>query len=249
MNAEQFEQHLSQISTVWTVLFEAQACSDQAARAQQQLLQRYHAAVYRYLLGATRNPDAADELFQEFALRFVRGDFKRAHPERGRFRDFLRTALYHLVVDYYRQQRRTPRPLLTDSPEPAEESSFEAESDKRFLQVWRAELLNRAWAGLAQLERDTGQPLHTLLRYRAEHPDLRSAQMAETFSARLGKPVKAGWIRKQLFLARQRFTVKLIEEVRRSLGDAPSEEELFQELVHLDLLQYCRSALHQGGQA
>jgi DNA-directed RNA polymerase specialized sigma24 family protein len=61
--------------------------------------------VYRYLLKALRDPEAAAEQSQEFALRFVRSDFKEADPERGRFRDFLRTVLYHLVVNYYREGR------------------------------------------------------------------------------------------------------------------------------------------------
>jgi hypothetical protein len=47
----------------------------------------YHRAVHRYLLGALRDEDAAEELFQEFALRFVRGDFRWADRGRGRFRD------------------------------------------------------------------------------------------------------------------------------------------------------------------
>ena len=39
---------------------------------------------------AHRDKDAADELSQEFALRFVRGDLKGADRERGWFRDFLK---------------------------------------------------------------------------------------------------------------------------------------------------------------
>ena len=37
------------------------------------LLQRYQGVVYRYLLGSLRDADAADELFQEFALRCLQG--------------------------------------------------------------------------------------------------------------------------------------------------------------------------------
>jgi DNA-directed RNA polymerase specialized sigma24 family protein len=50
-----------------------------------------------------RDPEVADDLAQEFALRFLRGDFQRADPERGRCRDYLKRALINLVHDYLSQ--------------------------------------------------------------------------------------------------------------------------------------------------
>ena len=41
----------------------------------------------------TRDEQLAEELFQEFALRMLRGDFRRAEPLRGRFRDYLKTVI------------------------------------------------------------------------------------------------------------------------------------------------------------
>ena len=38
----------------------------------------YQGAAYRYLTAAVGDPDVAAELFQEFAVRFLRGDFRRA---------------------------------------------------------------------------------------------------------------------------------------------------------------------------
>jgi RNA polymerase sigma-70 factor (ECF subfamily) len=246
MNEAQLDEHLSQIATAWTLLFQAHnAPAEAATAAQQLLLERYSAAVYRYLLGAVRRPDVADDLCQEFALRFVRGDFKRASPEKGRFRQFVKTALYHLVVDYQRSQQRRPVPLRPDSPEPAAEAP-EAESDKAFLAIWRAELMSRTWSALAEVERSTSQPLHTVLRFRMDNPDVRSPQMAEQLSARLGKPVTAEWVRKRLFLAREKFTDLLLDEVARSLGD-PSADEVEQELIDLGLFDYCRAALERRG--
>src|SRR5262245_27508512 len=101
------DQHLSKIVTLWGPLQEAHAGEPEAARvAQRQLLERYTPAIYRYLLASVRDPHAADELFQEFALRFCRGDFKRADQQRGRFRDFLKTSLVHLVIDHHRRSKR-----------------------------------------------------------------------------------------------------------------------------------------------
>ena len=78
------------------------------------LVHRYRGAIYRYLLGAVRNPDVADDLAQDFALRLVRGDFRNADPERGRFRDLVKTVLFHLIVDYQRRQKAQPRALPPD---------------------------------------------------------------------------------------------------------------------------------------
>jgi RNA polymerase sigma-70 factor (ECF subfamily) len=238
-----FDQHLSQISTAWTMLFAAHAGGTRTVGAAQgQLLQRYSAAVYRYLVAAVRDSDIADELFQEFALRFVRGDFKRADRERGRFRDFLKTALYHLIVDHQRKQQRRHLSLTPDAPEPTAKRDSDSEVDQDFMAIWRAELLDRAWEGLAEIERQTGQPLHTVLRWRTDHPEMRSPQMAEQLAARVGKAVTAEWVRKRLFVARERFTDLLLEEVARSL-ESPTAEMLEQELLDLGLFEYCRAGL------
>jgi hypothetical protein len=63
MNQDNLALHLSNISTIWTVLERAHTASRQEAKtAQEQLLERYAPAVYRYLLGALRDKDAAVHL-------------------------------------------------------------------------------------------------------------------------------------------------------------------------------------------
>ncbi len=79
------DERLEMISTRWTLLQRAHRDGDErgAAAARANLLENYGGAVRRYLLGALRDADAADELFQEFAYRFLHGDFRSASPERG----------------------------------------------------------------------------------------------------------------------------------------------------------------------
>ena len=110
-------QRFNEISTHWSLIFQAHASADPAAAdAQADLLLRYGAAVYQFLLGKLCDPEAAEELAQEFALRLVRGDFRRAHPDRGHFRGLLQTALTNLVIDYRRRQKTRHHTLPPDSP-------------------------------------------------------------------------------------------------------------------------------------
>jgi RNA polymerase sigma-70 factor (ECF subfamily) len=238
---------LSQISTNWTALFEAHAGpGDVAAAAQRRLLQRYHRAVYRYLLAAVRDPDAAEELFQEVALRFLRCDFRNAQPERGRFRDFLKRVLSNLIVDHRRKLSRQPAALPPDVPDAESVPPFA--EDEEFLASWRKELMEHAWGGLAEEERRTGKPLYTMLRFRVDHPEARSAEIARHLSGQMGRALTPEWVRKWLLRAREAFTELLLSEVERSLG-SPSREQLEQELLDLGLMEYCRPTLERRRQA
>src|SRR5207253_2799935 len=125
----------------------------------QQLLERYGCAVQRYLRKVLRDPDAADEVFQEFALHLLHGDLRGADAKRGRFRNFVKGTLFHLIADYRKHQRKWPRPLPADGAELAAYPE-DRESDPQFVESWRDELLARAWAALAAIEARTGQPLY-----------------------------------------------------------------------------------------
>jgi RNA polymerase sigma-70 factor (ECF subfamily) len=241
--------HLTNIKTHWTVLFQAHQSGDARTAARQQLLLRYYGAVYRYLLGTVRDRAVAEELTQDFAVRFLRGDFHRADPERGRFRDFVKTALRHLAQDYWRKQGKGPAPLP-----PAEAAAVAGRPedpdalDQPFLDKWREELLARTWEALEEVQLRTGQPFHTVLRWKTERPDQRSAQLAQRLGELQGKPVTENALRKMLHRARQHFADLLVEEVARSLQTS-DPAELEQELIELDLLAYCRSALGRRGPA
>jgi RNA polymerase sigma-70 factor (ECF subfamily) len=235
-------QRLSQIETLWSVVCRAggERAAGGVSVAQQQLLERYGKVAHRYLLGALRDADAADELSQEFALRFVQGSLRGADPQRGRFRDYLKGVLIHLIGDHHRRRRRNPLPLAAEF-DPAT-SAAPMEADDAFLVSWRDELLNRGWKALLQLEEQSGQRYHTVLRFRAEHAELRSEQMATELGLLLGHSVTAGWVRQTLHRARGKFAAVLIDEVTQTLVD-PTLEELEQELIDIGLHEYCRPAL------
>src|SRR5438874_5302800 len=146
MNEDDLQQHLSHIATQWSVLYQAHKGGEtEAARARQLLMQRYCGAVYRYLLRAVRDPAVAEDLTQEFALRFVQGRFGQADPAQGRFRNYVKGALFRLVQDHRRSQGKAPKAVALEA-EVADPHDEAAERD--FRESWRQELLSRAWDAL-----------------------------------------------------------------------------------------------------
>src|SRR4051794_39999556 len=132
MESNEHSERLSRIQTHWGTLLRAGQGEDQ--QGLQRLLVRYHRAVYRYLLATVRDADAAEELTQDFAVRFLRGDFKHADPHRGRFRDFLKTAVRHLAIDYWRRQEKAAQPLPQEVCGPAADPALAAEElDRPFV--------------------------------------------------------------------------------------------------------------------
>jgi RNA polymerase sigma-70 factor (ECF subfamily) len=246
MQQQAIEQRLSQIATVWTILLQGnKGAGDADTLAQAAVLERYQSAAYRYLLGAVRDPDAADELFQEFALRFVRGDFRRADPERGRFRDFVKTALRNLATSYHEKTARHPAAFL-EKPEDVAAERPPDDLDAEFLSNWRKALLDRAWESLAALEKPGGPPFHTVLRIRSEQPHFSSAEAARVLTAQLRptEPFTDAGLRKVLQRARDMFADLLVDEVARSLRTSDLDR-LEQEVIDLGLQAYCRRALQR----
>jgi RNA polymerase sigma-70 factor (ECF subfamily) len=249
MDEEELESHLSQITTVWKQILAAQqGASDEAARAREQVLLRYDRAVLLYLRACLGDEDhnghVAEELAQEFALKFVRGAFKHLDPGRGRFRDYVKAVLRNLVSEYRRKRNAAPASLDDQGCDPAAPDPASDEADREFLRGCREALLLRAWQELAEYERQTGSPYHTVLRCHAEDPGLSSAELARQVAALLGKESTAEAVRQLLHRARLKYADFLAEVVARSLP-TDSLEEIEKELIELDLQPYCKSALER----
>jgi RNA polymerase sigma-70 factor (ECF subfamily) len=240
------DDRLSRITTHWSLVFRAhQDRGPDGKAAQAELLHRYRGAICRYVRSVVRDENAVEELCQQFAYRFVRGDFHRAHPDRGRFRNFVKTAVAHLITDWRREQHA--RQQLLDSALRETVASPGSEPRQQFDDLWRAELIDQAWKQLAEFEEGRHDRwLYTALRYRVEHPEQSSAEMAAELGQRRNAPLTAENVDKTLERARQKFAVLLLDEVARSLG-APTPEELREEVIELGLLPYCEQALVRRG--
>jgi RNA polymerase sigma-70 factor (ECF subfamily) len=235
-------ERLSQIPTLWSLVYRAHQGPREAIHsARQQLLERYRGTVERYLRKVLGDPDAAAEVFQEFALELLHGKLRGASPERGRFRNYVKGTLFHLIADYRTEERMRPMSLPDDSAKLPADPDDEA-ANRHFLKSWCDELLARTWVELARASDRTSQPLFAVLRFRADHPEMRAPQLAEQLGVQLGKSFTAAGIRQILHRARKQFAALLLDEVTQSLEN-PTQHDLEDELAELGLLEYCRPAL------
>ena len=210
--------------------------TSRAASARSVLVQRYLGAVYRYVLAIVRDVSLADELCQEFSLKFLAGEFHKAAPERGRFRDYLKTVIVNLVRSHHRAQGKQPQPL---PDQVGETPVMPAEDDEgQFAVEWRKEVLELTWQSLKQ-EREN---YYHVLRLRVENPESSSAELADRYANEQGRSITAANVRKILERAHAKFAKLLIAEVADSLSE-PDHESVRAELTELDLLKYCQSAL------
>jgi DNA-directed RNA polymerase specialized sigma24 family protein len=226
---------LDRISTSWTLLAQAHAAArDTAAIARALLVERYRGAVRRYLGALLRDDEAAEDLTQEFGLALIEGKLAKATPDRGRFRDYIKAVVLHLVSRHRKQQRRLPRQVGED----ADRAVAADPGDATFVQSWRDELLARSWEALSQAHHGYFSVLH----YRAAHPDAAIDEMIAGLSAQLGRKLSAEALRQMLHRARAMFAELLLTLVAQSLRD-PSDEAIERELADLNLLSYCRATV------
>lgn len=231
---------LDGIDTRWSLVREAHlsGTAHSATAARQALVLRYAKAIRRYVGGIVKSSADADELAQDAILRLMAGDFAGADPNRGRFRDLLKTAVRNMVHNHWAKANRR-RPVDVDVDTVARAEQPDAEWDA----AWRQAVLDIAWAGLREHQREhSGNQAHTLLRLRVEFPDIDSDELAAKLSEKLGTPVRADACRQMLRRARLRFAEVLIREIGMGLAD-PSPQRVAEELAALGLLEYVKDFL------
>lgn len=233
---------LSRIDTIWSMVHNANGSKTEGADAQSQLIDRYGAAVKRYLLASMRNEDAAADVFQEFALRLVRGDFRNACEEKGKFRSMIKTALYRLMIDYYRRTQKQRKLGAGNEYQDAVESPSDQQGFDSFTLAWREALLEGSWSRLEQMERTTNKPYFVVLKTRVEQPRLTTSKLLAELEAQGHSFPSEPAFRVFLHRARKRFAAILLQQVVESLND-PTEDEIELELIELGLHHFCKPAM------
>jgi DNA-directed RNA polymerase specialized sigma24 family protein len=197
-----------------------------------QFVLRYAPAIRKYLDALLRDTHDADEVEQEFLARVVERGFANADPGRGRFRDYLKTAVRNAALNYLRGKRRAPQADV------GELQLAGPEGEQAWVAGWQRCALDKAWRGLDQHQaRTPGNLFHTVLRLSVDHPDEDSEALAARAAALAGRPLRADAFRKQLSRARRLFAELLLQEVTGTLED-PTPHQVEEELIDLGLMPY-----------
>ena len=236
------DRNLSQIATSWSIVRGA-ANPEHPDRklAQARLLETYSPSIRRYLLASLKDQVAADEVYQEFALKLIRGDFVTADPDKGRFRSFVKTVLYRLMMDFHRAKKRNQANEIAVEPIDDHSNAAELAADEEFQLHWREGILNHAWQQLKEDQNQRGGIYYSLLRLRAENPNAVHQDLVNLVGEETGTQPRVSSLRVTLHRARQRFADYLVEAVASSLSDR-SQSHLEDELIALNLKKYCDEA-------
>lgn len=231
---------IDMINTRWSLIRMAHGQQTGTVEARKSLVMRYSSAIRKYLGAVTRNAEEADDLAQDVVVRMLNGDFAGADPNRGRFRDFLKTCIRNMARNYWSKKSRRKTANLDIDLLPLEDDS--AESDP-WIDAWQNNLLNLVWGELEHYQNThTGSVAHSVLRLRVDFPDDSSEELADRLSAKIGKPVRADAARQQLKRARKRFAEMLIRQIA-DVVDNPTPERVEDELQAIGLYDQVREYL------
>lgn len=232
------ESRLDQVSTHQSLLRAARQ-GDAGARAE--LAGRYFPAVRRYLGRILPEADA-DDVAQDIFIGLFGARFSKWDAEKGKFRNYLKTAVRHEARRCAARKQKgksTPVDLAllkaAEAPEP--------EFDRDWLSAWEGNLLGVTMGLLRDYQREHPHCVwHTALRLRMAHAEWSWKELAEELSKATGHPFNADSARKQLLRARHKYAELLLAEICRTLGD-PSREQVWEELIELNLMEYVKDFL------
>src|SRR5262249_23195157 len=91
---------LEDISTEWSLIHNPV-----------QFVMRYAPAIQRYLAALIKPPSDAEDVAKEFFLRVVKNGFVHARRERGRFRDYVKTAVRNTALNFLNRRPAKTRDL------------------------------------------------------------------------------------------------------------------------------------------
>ncbi len=219
---------LEQISTCWPMI-----------NNPVQFVMRYARAIQKYVAAIVRDPHDAEEVAQDFLVRVFDKSFCPENVSRGRFRDYLKSAVRYVAISHLRKRRAVElsEEMLAAIIQP------DSVADLAWTQEWQSCVLERAWQSLELHQQQTKDNwFYSVLRLHTDHPQESSEELAIQFAEQLGRPLRADAFRQQLRRARKHFAKLIVAEVRQTLQN-PTAQTVEKELVDLHLMPYVREFL------
>lgn len=227
-------------TTHWSIVLAAGGSNSPAARtALEALCETYWYPIYAYIRRQGHGSASAQDLTQEFFARLLeRNDLRSVHPERGRFRAFLRASIRHFLSNEWDKAKALKRGggrrvLSLDFDEgerryelePALGVTPEILFDKR----WALMLLDRVRDELCNEYRAAkkGDLVERLQPYLTG--DHAAAPYAETARA-LGMTEAA--VKVAVHRLRQRFRARLRQEIAQTVASPDEIDDEIRQLFH-----------------
>jgi RNA polymerase sigma-70 factor (ECF subfamily) len=225
-------------TTHWSVIYSAgQAGSSRASEALERLCRDYRPPLYSYIRRCGHNREAAEDLTQAFFAKLLGKNFwTRAHPQKGRFRSLLLTALRQFLADEKDRARTAKRgggaSFMTFDEQSGEEHFVDGwgqnlSGEQVFDRQWAETVLEQARARLRQECIASGK---SGLYDRISLTDDKSEGSLPyaVIAQELGMSV--GAVKSAVSRLRQRYGELVREEVARTVSNPGEIEE---ELRHL----------------
>lgn len=207
-----------------------------------QFVIRYAPAVRTYLVALLGDPHDADDVCQEFLLRFSQHGLSRVQPDRGRFRDYLIAAVRNAALTFIRR-RRSEQARFRGMWQAAETEDRAQAALGECNDQWRQCVLDRAWRELkAHQRKSPGNLCHDVLVITAEFPEEDAARQTARLAERAGVELRVDAFRKQRSRARRLFAETIAAEVAATLA-SPTVESVEAELIELGLWEAVREHL------
>lgn len=247
---EELSLNLGNIKTQWSMVRRAHqndgslTGSIDPGTARQQLVMRYASAIRKFVRVVVGDDNLADELSQDAIMRLLKGDFSGADPDRGRFRDLLKTAIRNMARNHWAKENI--RTAVDLEPDLVGTDDDLEELDQQWIKQCRDAALEQAWDRLKQFEQATeGNLSFTVLNLRSRNPDADSKQLAELVAEQTGKPIRPDSVRQQIRRARLRFAEYLVEDISAGLAD-PSPDNIRDELIALGIYSSVKDLLPES---
>lgn len=218
--------------TRWSLLLEETRDPEQQKERWESLASTYWKPVYGYVRTrwARTSEDALDAT-QEFFLWMLESGFvKRADPNRGAFRGFLKSSLANFLIDLERKHKalkrggaRTFLPIQgdEDSVLPDLADSARLAPEQVLDDLWRAEILERAVAALASELANSGKATYFAV-FRDYFLDDEKLDY-QTVATRHG--ITTVDVSNYLAHAKRRYRVQLERAVLETVGNRSELEE------------------------
>lgn len=215
------------VTTRWTMLRCAAGNGEGATSAMDTWCRSYWAPVHGYILRRIRDPHLAEDLTQEFFLRWVRHEWlKRPQPELGKFRSFLLTVLRRFLRDELQKamaEKRSGGINLISIDELADGGPAGPVEVGTFDREWARFILGRAFAALRE---ESDQKRFDLLRPFLE----RDADPGEYCRLAPHFGGNSNAVGAAVYRLRQRLRQRLRDEILQTVDKA---DEVDEELTYL----------------